>query len=178
MAGFVDVPNFFAAVFVVDLSPSLCRVARDRFARLGWDNVKVVCEDARYLNLDEYMHGMAPSEDKKISYLDRKANVVTLSYSLSMIPDFYSVIDSLSALLADNGVVGVADFYVQSEIDYRSRNYIGGKINRHCMWISRVFWRTWFEADRVSLEAARRVRPMSYSLVHTTRANTQCNRII
>lgn len=80
-----------------------------------------------------------------------------------MIPEFYPVVDSVAALLAPTGVIGVADFYVQSEVDYQSRNYTGGEIDRHCMWISRVFWKTWFEADRVSLEAARRVRSLPRS---------------
>lgn len=162
MARFVDVPNFFEKVYLVDFSPSLCQVAQERFLRLGWKNIKVVCEDARRFHLDEHddSSGMPPSYsqtilDEKTS--ERRPHLVTMSYSLSMIPEYYSVIDSLSSLLATNGVIGVADFYVQSEIDYHSRNYIGGEINRHCMWISRVFWRTWFEADRVGLEAARRV---------------------
>ena len=149
MGRFVDVPSFFGTVYLVDLSPSLCNVARDRFARLGWKNVHVLCQDARSFRLQG--HGL--SEKSR----DRRADVVTMSYSLSMIPEYYSVLDSLSDALSDNGVFGVVDFYVQSEVDYRSRNYIGGEINRHCMWISRVFWRAWFEADRVSLEAARRV---------------------
>lgn len=34
---------------VVDLSPSLCEMARKRFARLGWTNVKVICQDASTL---------------------------------------------------------------------------------------------------------------------------------
>ena len=85
------------------------------------------------------------------------AELVTMSYALSMIPEFYPVIDSISSLLSPNGVVGVIDFYVQSQVDFNRRNYTGGAINRHCMWISRVFWRTWFEIDRVNLEAARRV---------------------
>lgn len=163
MAKFVDVTNFFSMVYLVDLSPSLCSVARDRFERLGWKNVKVICEDARSFKLDR-QHSSAGETllDEKRS--TQRADLITMSYSLSMIPDYYSVLDSLSALLTENGIIGVADFYVQSEIDYQSRNYIGGEINRHCMWISRVFWRTWFEADRVSLEAARRVRP------HRTRA--------
>ena len=144
MAKFVDVPNFFSKVYIVDLSPSLCSVARDRFKRLGWKNVVVICENARNFRLD--------NEEK-----DRQAHIITMSYSLSMIPDYYSVIDALSSRVTDNGIIGVADFYVQSEVDYQSRNYIGGEINRHCMWISRVFWRAWFEADRVGLEAARRV---------------------
>ena len=39
---------------VVDLSPSLCEMARKRFARLGWTNVKVICQDARAFRLHEH----------------------------------------------------------------------------------------------------------------------------
>lgn len=152
MAQFVDVPSFFEKVYLVDLSPSLCQVAIDRFARLGWKNVHVVCQDARHFRLGDYQS--LPG--------DAKVECITMSYSLSMIPEFYPVVDFIASLLAPNGIMGVADFYVQSEIEYGSRNYIGGEIGRHCMWISRVFWRTWFEADRVSLEAARRVSNMLY----------------
>lgn len=37
-----------------------------------------------------------------------------------------------------------------------SRNYTGGAFNRHVNWLGRVFWRAWFDMDRVGLEAARR----------------------
>jgi betaine lipid synthase len=161
MSKFVDVSTFFGQVFMVDFSPSLCQVARDRFERLGWKNIRVVCQDARHFKLEDHedsvpysaMSSKSPTDSKN----KRRAELITMSYSLSMIPEYYPVIDSISTLLAPNGVIGVADFYVQSEVDYKSRNYIGGEINRHCMWISRVFWRTWFEADRVNLDAARRV---------------------
>ena len=163
MVQFVDVPNFFETVYLVDLSPSLCRVAEDRFCRLGWKNIKVICDDARRFRLEDYI--VVEDEKSTIEHMGKvQADLVTMSYSLSMIPEFYAVVDSLSELLSSSGVVGVADFYVQSEVDYHSRNYIGGEINRHCMWISRVFWRTWFEADRVSLEAARRVSPVVWPM--------------
>lgn len=160
MGRFVDVPSFFKNVYLVDLSPSLCRVAEDRFARLGWKNVKVVCEDARRFRLDAHQGKgclITAQDEKEILHASTtKADLITMSYSLSMIPEFYAVLDTLSGTLSDNGVIGVADFYVQSEVDYHSRNYIGGEINRHCMWLSRVFWRAWFEADRVNLDGARR----------------------
>ena len=89
--------------------------------------------------------------------------------------DYYSVVDSLVALLKDSGTVGVCDFYgrlcfqlrpaqpqltcrslVQSIVDVSCRNYTGGAFNRHVNYVGRVFWRAWFDADRVSLEAARR----------------------
>jgi betaine lipid synthase len=41
-------------------------------------------------------------------------------------------------------------------VDVSARNYIGGAFNRHVNWLGRAFWRAWFDADRVSLEAARR----------------------
>jgi len=164
MNRFVEVPTFFGHVFVVDFSPSLCKVARDRFERLGWKNVTVVCQDARHFKLEDHEdvlpYGLGSPRSPTDGKNKKRAELITMSYSLSMIPEYYPVIDSISSLLASNGVIGVADFYVQSEVDYHSRNYIGGEINRHCMWISRVFWRTWFEADRVNLEAARRVRAL------------------
>lgn len=165
MGQHVDVPNFFHAVYLVDLSTSLCEIAQKRFERLGWKNVHVICEDARIFRLADYEAGI---EDEKrdfsigrSAYGDEArdsvgADVLTMSYSLSMIPEFHPAIDSVASLLAPNGIVGVVDFYVQNKVEFASRNYTGGSIDRHCMWISRVFWRTWFELDRVNLESARR----------------------
>lgn len=183
MNNFVSVPDFFRAICmqqvnesfvvrltlidIVDLSPSLCEMARKRFTRLGWKNVRVICQDARAFRLHEHEPQAYQRKERKVlgqtvRDLDENADaggaeLVTLSYALSMIPEFYPVIDSIDSLLSPHGVAGVVDFYVQNQIDFRGRNYIGGAIDRHCMWLSRVFWRTWFEIDRVNLEAARRV---------------------
>ncbi|CBX91144.1 hypothetical protein IAQ61_002607 [Plenodomus lingam] len=166
MDAYLSVPDFFRAVYVVDLSPSLCEMARKRFTRLGWKNVKVVCQDARAFRLHEhepeaFERKQIVSMGQTVLDLDENADaggaeLVTMSYALSMIPEFYSAIDSLDSLMSPNGVIGVVDFYVQNQVDFMGRNYMGGAIDRHCMWISRVFWRTWFEIDRVNLEPARR----------------------
>ncbi|KAL4931319.1 class I SAM-dependent methyltransferase [Aspergillus undulatus] len=149
MASFVSVPEFFSHVYLVDFSPSLCEVARQRFERLGWKNVTVSCQDARTFRLPE--GNIDPLKTTRAG-----ADVVTMSYSLSMIPDYYSVVDSLGHLVKPSGLLGVCDFYVQSIVDVSSRNYIGGAFNRHVNWLGRAFWRAWFEADRVNLDAARR----------------------
>ncbi|KAK5243688.1 hypothetical protein LTR16_007854, partial [Cryomyces antarcticus] len=166
MSAFLSVPEFFQKIYLVDLSPSLCEIAKARFVRLGWENVTVLCQDARSFCLPNHQHDSSDSGsffsigqsayDTEDEVEAGSADLVTMSYSLSMIPEFYPVIDSISSLLSPNGIVGVADFYVQSKIDCQSRNYTGGMVDRHCTWLSRVFWRTWFEVDRVSLEAARR----------------------
>lgn len=139
MDGLVGVKDFFEHVYLIDLSPSLCEVARERAKRLGWTNVSVLCQDAR--SIQSHAHA---------------ADLITMSYSLSMIPDFYSVVDQVATLLAPKGIVGICDFYVQSVVDVSSRNYTGGTINRHVNWLGRMFWRTWFDADRVNLDAGRR----------------------
>lgn len=58
--------------------------------------------------------------------------------------------------MAPDGVIGVIDFYVQSIVDLSFRNYTGGALTRHVNWFGRLFWRAWFDVDRVGLEAGRR----------------------
>ena len=158
MQAFVDVPSFFEKVFLVDLSPSLLEVARRRFSRLGWD-VEIVCQDARTFRLEDYLRKLYKAEKVlglHYSFTRSGADLVTMSYSLSMMPDYYSVLDSLPNLLAADGTIGVVDFYVQSIVELSGRTYTGGSFNRHVTWIGRVFWRAWFDVDRVGLEGARR----------------------
>lgn len=69
---------------------------------------------------------------------------------------FFSVIDSLSGLLAPTGLLSVADFYVQSFNNFSGKTYTGGFLGRHVNWFSRQFWRIWFEFDRVNLDEGRR----------------------
>ncbi|OAL39407.1 hypothetical protein AYO20_01277 [Fonsecaea nubica] len=135
----VGIDGFFEHVFLVDLSTSLCEVARERVRKNGWKNVTVLCQDARSV-------ACAPSS----------ADLITMSYSLSMIPDFYGVVDMVAGFLSPRGLIGICDFYVQSIVDISSRNYCGGTFNRHVNWFGRMFWRTWFDADRVNLDGGRR----------------------
>lgn len=94
MARFVNVPEFFSSVYLVDFSPSLCEVARKRFARLGWHNVKVICEDARNFRLEDYENDLQAGRTQTrtpTSYFSEKrpehggVDLITMSYSLSMI---------------------------------------------------------------------------------------------
>ncbi|KAI1787532.1 hypothetical protein LXA43DRAFT_896047 [Ganoderma leucocontextum] len=158
MNSYVSVPEFFSAVYLVDLSPSLCEVAHERFTRLGWKNVHVVCEDARTFSLNqspESVESVVPfgGNEEKHRF---NADFISMSYSLSMIPDFYSVVDCLTDLLAPLGLIACIDFYVQSQSSYSFRNFTGGHHSRHVNRFSRIFWRSWFQLDRVHLHEARR----------------------
>ena len=117
----IDIGESFDHVYLIDLSPSLCEIARERVSKFGWTNVTVLCQDARAMHSSGQI-----------------ADLITMSYSLSMIPDFYSVVDQVTNLLAPRGIVGICDFYVQSIVDVSSRNWTGGTINRHVNWLGRM----------------------------------------
>ena len=82
-------------VYVVDLSESLLKVATDRFTARGWQNAEAIAADAT-----------------KFRPAEGQADVVTFSYSLTMIPDWFSAIENALAMLKPGGYIGVVDFYV------------------------------------------------------------------
>jgi len=95
MSQFVDVEEFFSSIYLVDFSPSLCEIARKRFTRLGWKNVKVVCQDARTFRLEDHEQTSQNIPTfRRLStsnyFADENlgvggADLITMSYSLSMI---------------------------------------------------------------------------------------------
>ncbi|OAQ31425.1 hypothetical protein K457DRAFT_92422 [Linnemannia elongata AG-77] len=134
--------NKFERVYLVDLCPSLCRVARERFQALGWSNVVVLCEDA--------LNGSFPGIDNP----DGKFDVITMSYSLSMMDSYYSVVDRIYELLEPkHGILGVSDFYASNNIIKTDTH---GVENYQCNWFTRTFWTIWFSFDHVYLHSSRR----------------------
>ena len=111
-------------VYVVDLSESLLKVAADRFAKKGWNNVHAIQADATRFCPEEGF-----------------ADVVTFSYSLTMIPDWFAAIDNARRILRPGGHIGVVDFYV-------SRKYPADDLRRH-RWFTRTLWPNWFATDNV-----------------------------
>jgi S-adenosylmethionine-diacylgycerolhomoserine-N-methlytransferase len=111
-------------VYVVDLAASLLNMARQRIEDRGWTNVETVEADATTYR---------PPEGG--------ADLVTFSYSLTMIPDWFAAIDNARAILKPGGQIGVVDFYV-------SRKHPDEDLRRHGFF-TRQFWRTWFDGDNV-----------------------------
>jgi S-adenosylmethionine-diacylgycerolhomoserine-N-methlytransferase len=110
-------------VYELDLSHSLLEVAKKRIAAKGWTNVETVEADATTWR--------PPTP----------VDVVTFSYSLTMIPDWFAAIENARAMLRPGGMIGVVDFYV-------SRKYPRDGLKRH-KWSTRTFWPTWFAMDNV-----------------------------
>jgi S-adenosylmethionine-diacylgycerolhomoserine-N-methlytransferase len=111
-------------VYVLDLSHSLLEIAKKRIAEKNWTNVTAVEADAT-----TFQPASGP------------VDVVTFSYSLTMIPDWFAAIENALAMLKPGGTIGVVDFYV-------SRKYPRDGLRRH-RWLTRTFWPTWFSMDNV-----------------------------
>lgn len=116
--------NQYQQVYVVDLAESLLGIVEKRSAKNGWSNVQAVTGDATQ---------WTPPEGS--------ADVVTFSYSLTMIPDWFAAIDNAIRILKPGGLLGVIDFYV-------SRKYPADGLRRHG-WSTRSFWPLWFANDNV-----------------------------
>ncbi|KAJ4468170.1 hypothetical protein J3R30DRAFT_3305702 [Lentinula aciculospora] len=137
----------FDAIYLIDLCEPLLQVARKRFALKGWLNVHILCQDASDFVLPEWQESSDP-----------KGNVgfVTLSYSLSMIPNFYTLLDRIDYVLSpQDGLLGVVDFYTAGKNASLHERAIGGE-SKECGWLSRWFWQIWFDFDNVHLSPARR----------------------
>ncbi|TWU44163.1 Ubiquinone/menaquinone biosynthesis C-methyltransferase UbiE [Novipirellula aureliae] len=113
-------------VCLVDLSPSLLEVAKQRVGSEGITNVEIMQADATRVDLP-----------------DASVDVVTFSYSLTMIPDWFEAIATAERILKPGGTIAVTDFYV-------SRKYADAERQQHG-WLRRTFWPLWFAADNVFL---------------------------
>lgn len=113
-------------LYLVDLSSALLKQAQERVAARGWQNVRPIFHDATTF---------VPEEGQ--------ADVVTFSYSLTMIPDWFKAIDQAAAILKPGGVIGVVDFYV-------ARKHPVAEAARHG-WTTRTLWPAWFGVDNVFL---------------------------
>ena len=113
-------------VYTVDLATSLLKVAGQRFEKHGWNHVSPVEADATLFTPEEGF-----------------ADVVTFSYSLTMIPDWFAAIDNALRILKPGGIIGVVDFYV-------SRKWAADGFKRHG-WLRRSYMPVHFATDNVFL---------------------------
>ncbi|CAM6106075.1 unnamed protein product [Calypogeia fissa] len=128
MAEFIDLASF-DKIYVVDMCSSLCKVAQEKMVRQGRTNVEIIEGDA-------------------CTFVPPKAaTLVTFSYSLSMIPNFMAAVDQAVSYLAEDGVIGMADFFTSSKYDLPNRQH---------SFATRWFWRTVFDCDGIDVGPERR----------------------
>jgi S-adenosylmethionine-diacylgycerolhomoserine-N-methlytransferase len=112
-------------VYLVDLAPSMLKMARLRARSHQWDHVETVVADACSFHPPEAV------------------DVVTFSYSLTMIPNWQAAIENAWKMLRPGGMIGVTDFYA-------ARKVPANGFARHS-WLARTLWPTWFRRGDVMI---------------------------
>ena len=118
----------FSKIYLVDLCPSLLEIARKRIEDNQWTNVEIIEADATIWH---------PKTEK--------VDLVTFSYSLTMIPDWFLAIENARQMLKIDGCIGITDFYY-------SRKYPLHGLKSHS-WFRRTFWLIFFAFDNVNLSS-------------------------
>ncbi|MCB9254548.1 MAG: class I SAM-dependent methyltransferase [Bdellovibrionaceae bacterium] len=112
-------------IILLDLCRSLLEVADKRVREGDWTNVETVC-------------------DSVLQYApDESVDLITLSYSLTMMPNWREVLERAHSWLKPGGSIGLVDFYVSPLLV--QRGYV-----QH-PWVTRTFWKKWFSWDGVHL---------------------------
>tara|TARA_A100001391_G_scaffold62413_1_gene38857 strand:- start:383 stop:1249 length:867 start_codon:yes stop_codon:yes gene_type:complete len=114
------------AIHLVDLAPSLLEVAQRRMQERAITQARVHLCDATQFELPP-----------------ASVDVITFSYSLTMIPDWFEAILVAQRLLKPGGTIAVVDFTV-------SRKFASAPQRQH-HWCQRTFWTHWFAFDNVFL---------------------------
>ncbi len=139
--------KYFKAIYVVDVSPSLLDVAQRRVQAMQLqDIVHIVGHDFT-----------APSIFAALPGLEGKADWVTFSYSLSMIPDKTAALLHAMKFLQPrgHGVLGLADFFLSSTDDDALPLVLA--LLRKCEAVAQ---RKWFEMDRIHLISPHIIRKL------------------
>lgn len=122
----VDLIPDMKKIYVVDLASSLLEVAKKRINSRGWTNVETIEADATTFTPPE-------------GYAD----IVTFSYSLTMIPDWFAALENAMRILRPGGTIGIVDFFV-------SRKWTTENHTKHS-WFVRSYWPVHFSTDNVFL---------------------------
>ncbi|NBO91336.1 MAG: class I SAM-dependent methyltransferase [Planctomycetia bacterium] len=115
------------SVTIVDLCGPLLETAKARITARGWTNV-----DTAHTDVTVYEPAYGCNVD-----------VVTFSYSLTMIPDWFRALQQAWRLLKPGGLIGVVDFYI-------ARKWPTSGMKAHS-WLQRLCWPAWFASDNVYL---------------------------
>jgi len=146
-----DAVNRFKQIHLVDLSQSLMEVARRRVASTPVEN------KAQYHIADVCEFDIG----------HETADLITFSYSLTMVPQWFRAIERAYQQLRPGGMIGVVDFFV-------SPKYASSPLPQH-RWFTRTWWPIWFAMDNVHISPDH--LPMLQSRFETVALNTSVGKI-
>jgi S-adenosylmethionine:diacylglycerol 3-amino-3-carboxypropyl transferase/ubiquinone/menaquinone biosynthesis C-methylase UbiE len=127
------IEKHFKKIVIVDISPSLLSQANKRIERMGLSHI-----------IETLEHDINDEEIKTL--LPKEADLVTMSYSCSMIPQNHKALTLSSELLKMGGFLGVCDFFVHGNYDH-----LMPPITSFFRRLESQFHKLWFKQDHIHL---------------------------
>ena len=127
--------KYFKAIYILDISSSLLEVAKKRVASMGLQDIVTVVEHD--FTSESVFSVMPPSGT---------ADLVTMSYSYSMIPDQKAAIAHANKLLKSDGLIAIADFFLNGNYDECLP-----PLSKKFRQLESLFHKNWFSLDNVHL---------------------------
>lgn len=129
------IKKYFKAIYIVDISASLLEIAQRRIDAMGISHiVKAIEHDVTAESLLGVLSGKG------------SVDVVTMSYSFTMIPDRPATLRNIHNLLKPNGHMLIADFFLSGNYD----EFLS-PLFRRLRAAECLFHKTWFSFDHVFL---------------------------
>jgi ubiquinone/menaquinone biosynthesis C-methylase UbiE len=127
--------KYFKSITIVDISASLLEIAQKRVELLGLTDIVKVVE-----------HDVTSDSVFKVLPKEGTCDIVTMSYSFSMIPDQKAAIRNATRLVKPKGYIAIADFF-------RKGNYDDclPRFSRNIRRLESAFHKLWFSFDHVHL---------------------------
>ncbi|KAJ1421002.1 hypothetical protein B484DRAFT_399665 [Ochromonadaceae sp. CCMP2298] len=129
--------KYFKKIVIVDISASLLSMAQKRIDAMGISDIASVVE-----------HDVTQSSVFSVLPAKGTVDVITMSYSFSMIPDQKAAMSNATKLLKTGGHVGIADFFLKGNYDDCL-----SPLFRRVRAIESAFHKQWFAMDHVHLLA-------------------------
>ncbi len=117
----------FTDIFLLDICKPLLLKAENKITQLMLNNVTTVCQDILAYNCEN-------------NYFD----LITFSYSLTMMPDWSDVLKKVFNILKPGGTLGIVDFSIHDNSD-------NIKLQKNVLY--NKFWQKWFAYDGVYLNS-------------------------
>jgi len=131
--------KYFKKIIILDISASLLEVAQHRINLMGLSDIVTVIE-----------HDFTADSALKLKEMPQlgTVDVVTMSYSYSMIPNQKAAMTNATLLLKKDGYVCIADFFQKGNFDDCLPPF-----SRSVRHAESVFHKNWFALDHVHLLA-------------------------
>lgn len=127
--------KYFKTIIICDISASLLEIAQRRITLMGIEDIAKVVE-----------HDVTAESVFSVLPAAGTVDVITMSYSFSMIPDQAGVIRNEARLLKKGGYLAMADFFLEGNFDSCL-----SPLFRQMRAAESQFHKNWFAMDHVHL---------------------------